>query len=541
MFFYSCAQIVNPSGGPKDTKPPRAVKYIPDSAARNFSSKNIAIVFDEYIQLADLQKQLIISPPLKNQPDIKVKGRTLFIELKDTLKKNTTYTFNFGNSIRDYTEGNAKEDFQYIFSTGDFIDSLKLSGNVKNAFDNKPEKGIVVMLYETLATPTSVVLSNDSFPYKKLPSYFAKTKDDGSYKINNIKAGTYKAFVLKDINSNFLYDSPEELIGFSDTLIKISKKTSLNFILFQEIPAKQKLKKAIMAEHGHLIFSFIKPTSDSLKLNFLSKEPKENVIYEFSKERDTLHYWFADDLQDTMKIILTEGKKFRDTVRLRPIALEQAKTSKRGEKWQLKVKTNVNKDKLFDINKNISVSFNHPVGDNWHTEKIIFTTSTGKQPQCVDTTKEISKILFFHNWDLTCHLYNDSSYKLFVPPSTFTDIFGLTNDTIKIDFKTQEEKFCGTLKLNLKIPKIKSQYILQLLDEKENIVKEDFISGAQTLNYTFLSPGSYKLKIIYDKNSDGKWTTGNYLQKRQPEKIIYYSKPITIRSNWDLELEWKVE
>src|ERR1051326_8335161 len=91
LFFYSCAQIVNPSGGPKDTKPPRAVKYIPDSAARNFSSKNIAIVFDEYIQLADLQKQLIISPPLKNQPDIKVKGRTLFIELKDTLKKNTTY------------------------------------------------------------------------------------------------------------------------------------------------------------------------------------------------------------------------------------------------------------------------------------------------------------------------------------------------------------------------------------------------------------------------------------------------------------------
>ena len=275
-----CAQIVNPNGGPKDVAPPRAVKYIPDSAKTNFSSKNIAIVFDEYIQLNDLQKQLVISPPMNIQPEIKVKGKSLLIELKDSLRKNTTYTFNFGNSIRDFTEANAIEDFQYVFSTGSFIDSLKLSGAVKNAFDLKTEKGILVMLYDTY---------DDSVSCKKLPSYFARTKEDGSYKINNIKSGIYKVFALKDANANYIYDLPTESIAFSDTLIAINKNSSLDLSLFKEEPQKQKLLKANFSEHGHLLFAFAKSTNDSVKLNFLSQQPKANVIYEYSKEKDSLN------------------------------------------------------------------------------------------------------------------------------------------------------------------------------------------------------------------------------------------------------------
>ncbi|MFI5164899.1 MAG: Ig-like domain-containing domain, partial [Bacteroidia bacterium] len=187
-----CAQIVIPGGGPRDATPPRVVKYMPDSAATNFNTKTIAITFDEYIQLSDLQRELTISPPMNIQPDVKYKGKTLLIELKDSLQKNTTYCLNFGSAIRDFTESNPKTNFQYIFSTGSFIDTLKLSGTVKNAFDLKSEKGILVMLYDTY---------NDSVPYKKLPSYFAKTGDDGSYTIRNIRPGNYKAFALKDANS----------------------------------------------------------------------------------------------------------------------------------------------------------------------------------------------------------------------------------------------------------------------------------------------------------------------------------------------------
>ncbi len=451
---------------------------------------------------------------------------------------------------------------------------MKLSGNVKNAFDGKPEKGVVVMLYDAYG---------DSLPYKKVPSYFAKTKDDGSYKINNIKAGTYKAFALKDINSNFLFDSPDELIGFSDTLIKITKKTSLNFILFKEIPYKQKLKKASVPEHGHLVFAFAKPVSDSLKLNFISQEPKENVIYEYSNEKDTLHYWFADDLKDTMKIILTDGKKFKDTVRLKPITLEQAKTAKRGEKWQLKVKMNVSKDKLFDLNKEIEIRFNHPLNESLikHKEKYFeqmddFDKVLIKEDSTTCDSCEIyagnkhslgpkvfgnADALFIHRvireysesktsndvktagWSFGNRTWKENTrYNIFVPPATVTDIFGLINDTIKIDFKTQEEKYYGTLKLNFKI-KIK-KFILQLVNEKGEVFEEEDILSDYDKGifyYKYLPPGTYNLRVIYDTNGDGLWTTGNYLKKQQPEKIIYYSKPITIRSNWDLEMEWKVE
>ena len=133
-----------------------------------------------------------------------------------------------------------------------------------------------------------------------------------------------------------------------------------------------------------------------------------------------------------------------------------------------------------------------------------------------------------------------TNYHLFIPPGTFTDFFGLTNDTIKIDFKTKEEKYYGTVKLKLIIPDAKGQYIVQLMDEKENIIRENTITKSEVLNYEYLHPQQYKVKIIFDENSNGKWDTGNYIQKLQPEKAVYYSGLINIRSNWDAELEWKV-
>lgn len=556
--FSSCAQIVNPNGGPKDVSPPQAVKYFPDSAKTNFSAKNITIVFDEYIQLNDLQKQLVISPPMNVQPEVKAKGKTLIIELNDSLKKNTTYTFNFGDAIRDFTEGNALENFQYVFSTGSYIDSLQLSGTVKNAFDLKTEKGILVMLYDT---------HDDSVPCKKLPSYFAKTNTSGTYKINHIRTGTYKAFALKDANNNYLYDAQTENIAFSDTLITIRKNSSLDLQLFTEEPGKQKLKKSYFAEHGHLVFAFAKPTNDSLKLHFFSQEPKENMFYEYSKNTDTLHYWFADDFKDTMKIQINQGNKILDTVRLKPITLEQMSKSSRGEKWGLRVKTNVSKDKSFDLNKPVMLILSHPL--NYQTKdftkqeydsimlkfgnRIIFNENSirmsidsisipffnrpikiRKQKNSSWTTGNIAQSLFeYKNWK------ENTSYSIFLPPATFTDIFGLTNDTIKLDFKTQEEKYYGILKLSLKM-KSNAKYILHLMNEKGEVF--DYANSDRGIfSYTYLPPGSYKIRIIYDTNGDDKWTTGNYSEKKKPETVIYYPSPITIRSNWDLELEWKVE
>ena len=557
ILFFSCAQIVNPNGGQKDNEPPRTVKYSPDSAQINFSSKKIVISFDEYIQLNDLQKQLVISPPMKTQPEIRTKGKSLIIELNDTLKQNTTYVFSFGDAIRDITESNPIPNFRYVFSTGNYIDSLTLSGTVKFASDLKSEKGILVMLYDD---------PSDSVQSKRLPLYMTKTKEDGSYKITNIHPGTYKVFALKDANANYLYDLPTESIAFSDTLIKISKKTALNLYLFKEEPKKQKLLKAYFPEHGHLVFSFALPVNDLLKLNFLSSEPKQNVIYEYSKNTDTLHYWFADDLKDSMRIQVLQGDAILDTIRIKPAGIAQKSIAGRGEKWGLRITTNVKKAIPLDLNKPVVLKFNHPVQSKELTrqqedtmrmnfnKKILFTEDSIRLSfdslsfpygqRSAKIRKEISTSsndgsgissgsFAFRNWK------ENAKYHLFIPPGTYTDIFGLKNDTILLDFKTSEEKEYGSVKLNLKM-KIRIAYILELTNDKGEVY--DFSSSDKgVFNYMLLPPGPYKLRIIYDKNGDGKWSTGNYQLKRKPETVIWYSASITVRSNWETEIDWKLE
>jgi uncharacterized protein (DUF2141 family) len=530
LFLIQCAQIVSPAGGPKDIAPPRAVKYIPDSAKVNFAAKRVTVSFDEYIQLNELQKQLVISPPMKVQPEIKIKGKSLYIEIEDTLKKNVTYSINFGEAIKDITENNVLSNFSYLFSTGDHIDTLSVSGMVKYAQDMKTEKGILVMIYDT---------HEDSVPCKKLPSYYTKTREDGSYKISNIRPGTYKIFALKDANANYIYDLPTEEIAFSDTLITVSKNRSLNLFLFREEPKMQRLLKAYFPEHGHLFLSFAKPSDESFKFNFFSQEPKQNVVYEYSKNNDTLHFWFADDLKDTMKIQLVQGEKILDTVRIKPIPVDVSGNSGRGDKWGLKVSLNMKMAVPFDLNRNSEIYLSHPLLSAKKDPKISFKRDS-MDISSVFTSVNFEKYKYKRRIPIdSSKAKENATYHLFIPPGTFTDIFGLTNDTVKLDFKSQEEKNYGTLKLKLKMS-IRINYILQLLNDRGEIYLYTS-SDKGVFTYEFLPPGAYRLRIIYDKNGDGKWTTGNYLMKKKPETVIYYPAPLNIRSSWENEAEWKVE
>lgn len=522
----SCAQIVTPAGGPKDIIPPRAVKYIPDSAAINFNSKTIAITFDEFIQLSDLQKELTISPPMEIQPEVKLKGKMLFIELKESPKKNTTYALNFGSALRDFTEGNIKTNFQYIFSTGDHIDTLKMRGVVKNAFDQKTDKGIVVMLYESL---------EDSVPYKKGPSYFAKTNADGSYRITNIRPGIYKAFALKEENGNFKYDSPSENIAFSDTLIKIFKNTKLDFQMFKEGAKRQRLLRNSVQGYGCIFLTYAKPV-DSISYKPMNRATKTGTfITEFNARRDTVRVWFPDFGNDSLHFQVLASGNVVDTIKICTCLFDKGKTG-RGEVFKLNTSTNANATQKFDISKGLELNFNHPINISASKLKEVYLTSNSSKVNYTNTNSfELSKRHFLFQFPLV----QDSSYRLFIPSGTFTDIFGLKNDTVKVAFKTQEEKYFGTLKLTVKM-KYRIKSILQLMNEKGEMFNYTSSAGGVFM-YTYLPPGSYKLRIIYDRNGDDIWTTGDYLENRKPETVIYYPSAITIRSNWDLEQEWKVE
>jgi uncharacterized protein (DUF2141 family) len=557
-FFFllaSCAQIVAPNGGKKDVIPPKVVKYVPDSASVNFGAKSIAIFFDEFIQLKDLNNQLIISPPLKNIPDIKVKNKALTINFdkSEQFQPNTTYSINFGNAIQDLHENNPVENFKYIFSTGSFIDSLTVKGKVQTAFDHKTEKGVLVMLYSDYS---------DSVIYKRTPDYFAKTKDDGTFQINNIRNGKYKLLVLKDANNNYKYDSESENVGFIGDLVDVSDNKKILIEVFQQPAKKLFLKKHMYNTYGNILFVFNK-TADSIQIKPLNYTfDDKNVLLNYSKNKDTLNYWFRNINKDSLVLQIKNGNKILDTISLKLIKKEEAAKNKRAP-FKLLLLSSPGANQNFDLNSEFKFVFNHPLDPE------VFSTSSA---QTSIKLKEDSvlykkdKNLFYKLQSNNVIAINErpdsdkkttapssaqkgsdgidfkeaTGYHLFIPPGTFTDFFGLTNDTIKVDFKTREEKFYGTLKLKIDISEAKGNYIVQLLDDKENVVRVSTIKKGETINYSYLYPQKYFLKIIYDDNSNNKWDTGNLLKKVQPEKVIYNSEPLEIRSNWDSEVEWKI-
>ncbi len=556
--FFSCAQVVAPGGGKKDIVPPKTVKYIPDSAQTNFNSKSIQITFDEFVQLKDLNNQLLISPPVNTPPEITIKNKTINIafDKEETLKPNTTYCISFGNAIQDITENNPTENFKYIFSTGSFIDSSTVKGKVENGFNHLTEKGLLVVLYSKY---------DDSIVYKSLPDNFAKTKEDGTFQINNIKHGKYKLAVIKDGNSNYKYDGEPESIGFVDALIDVTEKQNVLIDLFQETPKKLYLKKATYDSYGKIVFVFNK-SADSLHVNPLNFAFKDkDVLLDYSKNKDTLNYWFRNIDKDVLKLQLKSGNRIVDTLEYKLITKEDALKSKRRP-LKLTVINNFNGNQNFDLNAELKLKFSQPIESIQRNASVMLKEDSvliKNYKELLYITKyltnqqiEICKVrldsiehldeknnpeILTISTNIPFALSKESTkYHLYIPPGTFTDFFGLTNDTIKIDFKTREEKYYGTVKLKLSIPESKGQYIVQLLDDKETVVRESIIKAGETINYEYLYPQQYKLKLIYDDNINEKWDTGNYIQKTQPEKVIYYNGAINIRSNWDLDLEWKV-
>jgi len=226
LLLNACAQVVPLSGGEKDIEPPKEIQSVPSNQSINFSTKTISIGFNEYIRLQNLASQLIVSPLMDKTPEISLHGKKVIIKIKSQLLPNTTYSINFGSAIADITENNKIPNYKYVFSTGSHIDSLSISGHVVNAFNLKEEDKVYVLLYDNF---------EDSIPLKKMPRYVAITNKKGAFTITNIAKGKYKLFALKDINSNYIYDLPNEQIAFkSDTLVLDSSLTGNIIYLFKE-------------------------------------------------------------------------------------------------------------------------------------------------------------------------------------------------------------------------------------------------------------------------------------------------------------------
>jgi hypothetical protein len=540
MLVASCANVVTPTGGQKDVLPPVPVSATPKNHSVNFNTPSVKITFDEFIKLKDIGTQFMMSPLQENPPEIKEKGHSVIIELKDKALPNTTYTLSFGNSITDITEGNYINNYQYVFSTGETLDSLSVKGYVKNAFDLKPEDGVYVMLYDK---------NIDSLPIKSRPQYICRTNPTGVFEINNVRSGQYKIFALKDVNSNYLFDQPNEKIAFLDQqvipeIFIIPKKDSLNkkdslkkntytdLFLFEEPDTLQRLVKSNVSQGKKLTFIF-KQSTRNLELRSLRPLPIADwKIDEFCQTKDTLSCWLKLSGVDSLFIEVKDHGKILDTVEF-SLAVKSGRQG-RGESnlEKLFFSTNVIGNGIFNLNAPFIINFSSPL-QSFDFSKIIFNEEKEIIKPDIHFKGSVQRVLQIdYKWK------EETNYSLFIPPGAFTDIFAHTSDTISVKFKTKALKNYGTLKLKLDVPLSCSNYILQLCDEQDKVMQEQMISSSQTIKLEYLNPANYKLKVIFDKNNNKKWDSGRYLLKLQPEKVIYYPGTISVKANWDLEQEW---
>jgi len=517
LSFSQCAKKGRPDGGPMDEDAPIFVTANPPYETINFDKKEINIYFNEYIKLKDLNKQLIISPPLnpENPPLISPQGTpSKFINIKilDTLKENSTYIFDFGNSVQDNNESNTLERFKYIFSTGNYIDSLSLSGNVKNAFISKSVEDIKLLLYRLDSSYT------DSAVYNRKPDYVTSSLDSSNYQFTNLRKGNYLLVALDDVRSDYIFNPETDKIGFLNDTITLPRDSIINHtisIFKEELPYIFRRGKEI--RKGQLIFGY-KGKPKNLTVETLSAVPDnfKTIIFP-EKGKDTLNLWHSLIEKDSL-IFKISDNIISDTVtvKLRKKELDSLKVNEiTGGILNLK-------DTLFFLTNNPVVSID--------TSRINFKLSDSINfPYEAFISKKENKIGFLFEKKYK------KSYKINLYPNALTDIFNTTNDTISSLFRTRGTEDYGEISVTIQNPK-KIPVIIQLTDINDATIVQETCSENKNISFDLLIPQKYKIRIIYDSNQNGIWDTGSYLEKKQPEYVEYFPETQEVRANWLLPI-----
>lgn len=527
LFFTSCAKIVAPVGGPKDTTPPVVIKESPLKGSVNFNEKSIKITFNEFVTLNNPIENIIFSPPLQNSADYSIKGKSIVIKWKDTLMENKTYSIIFADAVKDYTEGNILNLHQYSFSTGSQIDTVELHGSLKNAETGLPEKGVFVFLYDQ---------DIDSLPYSIRPTYLTKTNNEGIFQFQNIKQDTYKIFALKDINSNFIFDLQNEGIAFLNETVTPDSNVTVELSLFYEKDTIQNVLSPINNQKGYYIVPIKLPSKSdkNIKTNILYP-PDISYQVQINKTIDTISYFFYEEFMDSVvvELKLTEWNK-TDTITFTPYKPPfKAGRSKTDPK--LAVQTNYSGD-LFTP---LSLHFSFPIKPNHNIETIIIKKGNDHNDTITERYQVDGK--FIKTMNIPFNFEPKTSYTVLFRDSIFFGWDGTTNDSLVVQFTTKSEKDYGSLKMEYNIPEGDINYVFTLLDGNKKMVQENTISNSQAISYPNLLPGVYHIKVVVDLNGNGKWDTGSYFNKSQPERILFFEKPISIRAFWDLEETFDIQ
>ena len=589
LLLASCANRgQGPQGGPRDSIPPVVMKETPLNGTLNFTGKEIVVQFDEYIQLDDVQKNVLISPPQQTPPEVKAIGKKLSVVFQEDLIDSTTYTLDFGPAICDYNEKVPLEGYVFSFSTGDVIDSLAISGKLYDAATLNPMPFVIVGIHRNLSDSAL-----STIPFTRI----TRTDSEGNFIIHNITAGTYRLYALNDISRDYMYQ-PGEALAYADSLIvpscRIEEHTdtiwkdtlgidlltgdtlftrlvdstythqvthfypdSLILWCFEESKQRRYFQR-VFREEQHvfsLVFSAPQDTlpiiralrpsevdslgNDSSWVDFL-----QHSMLQASFNKDTLTFWLTDSLAIGMdSIYLQMQYKVTDSLynlvdkidtvlavyrhpRLSEKARETYERNKRNRKLELKT----NASSKFEIYDTIRVLSAFPIDslndDMFHLWQKVDTIL---KPMAVKIEKKDSMAMEVY---IMAKLLPEASYQLKIDSAACIDIYGTSNDSIEATLKLKSKEEYSSL--TVKLESFDSLARIQLLNDKDVVIRE-LPATNDGAKFEYLAPTTYYLRLYIDLDGDGKWTTGDWLLKRQPEPIYYFPKKLKLRANWDFE------
>lgn len=512
LIVLACAQINDLTGGPKDTFAPAidSAKSYPTNGQTNFQGDKIHLRFDEYITLSKPSENILITPRPKTNPIISSKNKTVEIEFVDELLPNTTYTISFNRAVTDITERN-DSIFQYVFSTGNYIDSLSIEGKVFDAYTLQPSSNFLVALYEMNDS-----VSFDSIPAKLKPTYISQTDQSGSFKLNYLKYGLYYLFVFEDKNKNLVLDKDEKVAFIPEQKILVNPDIEfLRLASFKQEGTDEKLKKTEYSAPGKITFTFTsKPTNFDVATNL-------PLLFENSGKEDSLIYWLASPPVPKMQFYINYNEKL-DT--LKPLYKTSDKPS------DLTYKTNIKSGKL-NPNEKLKIEFSEPfLIENIDTSKLFIMT---KDSLKISLRWEVENL----RWLVADTVFSVPMI-LSVDSNAVTSIYGTS--LLKeehINFENHSSDYYGSVIVNCDSLSV-ANGIVYLMDENGKNVDTTVFS--KQMKFENLLPGNYKLAIIIDADQNQEWTNGSLPDKRVPEKVIYFQGVITVKSKWVKEIDWIV-
>ncbi len=574
IILYSCASIGRPTGGPQDEDPPVFLNSNPLPNALNVTKNKIELEFNELVQLKDQNDKVVVSPVQKEAAQIRTSGKKITIEFRDTLQPNTTYSIDFADAIQDFNEGNPIEGFSYAFSTGDSIDTLQISGMVLNARNLEPQQKVLVGIHTNL----------EDSAFNKIPfARIARTNDRGQFTIRNLKPGKYRIFALNDMNGDYKFDNPSEDIAFYDEIIvptaasKAVRDTiftmeheidtivdaihtsyfpnDILLSMFNEEYKAQYLTKNERLDKRRFFMQFAAPADTLPLINLLGDQipQKDWYIIDKSKHNDTLTYWITDTTLfsvDSLKISATylrtdSTQNLSLTTDTLQFNLRKFKTPKKNKKDEEKdslpkmdfLALTIKSGTTQDVYLPIGITMGEPVasvdsaGVRLEIKRDSIWEPLGPVPLKRDNGYSLLNYSIPYEWE------PGAAYQLVIDSASIHSIYGLHNKPEKHSFTVRQLEEYSNLFFNTDVA---DSAFVELLNASDDVVRISPVINS-TAEFMYLMPGTYYARLFKDRNGNGKYDTGKYDEKRQPEEVYYYPKKLVLKKNWDVEQPWNID